>query len=759
MLRGLLPILLVFLHVFVIGQEMVKRIEISGNKRTPKETILYYFGLRKGFPYDKKAIELGIETLWASGLFSDIKVSMGQGEWGKVIIISVDEQPIIKNIIYKTGSVLREKEIVERLKERDIDLVPYSVYEPHKIQRIKQTIEEMLMEKGFIPGKVKEEVKQAGKFEVEVIFHIQECTRYRIGKIVFEGDPKLNEKILSGAFVHNKEHSLLSWIKGKDIFREVKLSEDLDNLKRKFQEHGYAEASIGKPLIGEFSKRAVFGKEQQMKKIVIPVDAGDIYYLGDLKIKGNEYTPSPRIRQLIMLEKGNIYNSKLINQALEKIREHYQNEGFLFAKVSSSELLDSQNRRADVTFNIREGESVFLRRLEITGNAFTKDKVLRREILMVEQEKFRLDLLSESLQNLTRSEMVRIEEFPEIRVDPEDPTQIDVYLKIVELYKDEWLLTGGYSGYQGAFIGGSFSTVNFFRAGEKLDLMIEYGERSKRYEFGFSEPYLFDMPISFSLRFFNRDIVWPNLFNKIGKGLQLGFDVKVDEYWRAGVGYDFEQVDVVSYGVEEIESLADQNLGSISVFMFRDTVDNPFFPSGGTRLLLSCGFAGSELGSDIQYVKPELEGAFFFPCFRNHVFGLHLEYRSITSLKDSAIPFWKRFYLGGERTLRGYDVYSVGPRNQEGRNTGGEKSFVFNVEYIIPVFESLYAIFFFDAGSAFRSKENIDLAKFSWSSGLEVRLMIPNIQIPIRLIFSYKNHLFEERDSHFSFRLAFGTSF
>ncbi len=307
--------------------------------------------------------------------------------------------------------------------------------------------------------------------------------------------------------------------------------------------------------------------------------------------------------------------------------------------------------------------------------------------------------------------------------------------------------------------GGSFSTANFLGAGEKLDLMLEYGERSKNYVFGFSEPYLFDKPLSFMLRLFNRDVVYPDLFNKIGKGIQLGFNAKVDDYCWAGIDYDFEQVDVVSYGIEESEGVTDQNISRFSVFLFRDTVDNPFFPSEGMRYLVSCGFAGSELGSDIQYVKPEFEGALFFPSFGNHVFGFHLEYRFIKPIRHSAIPFWERFYLGGERSIRGYDVYSIGPRNQEGRNTGGEKSLVFNVEYIMPVFGPVYTILFFDAGNAFSRSEKIDLNQLYWSSGVEMRLGIPSIKIPVRFIFAYNNRLIGLEDSHFAFRVVLGASF
>lgn len=156
-----------------------------------------------------------------------------------------------------------------------------------------------------------------------------------------------------------------------------------------------------------------------------------------------------------------------------------------------------------------------------------------------------------------------------------------------ELYRDEWQLTGGYSGYQGAFIGGSFTTVNFLGAGEKLDVVLEYGGRFKNYVIGFTELYLFDKPLSFRFRLFNRDAVYPDLFNRVGKGIQWGFDANVGNYWHAGVGHDFEQVDVVSCGIEAIDNITGQNISSVSALLFRDTVDNPFFPSEGMRCLFS----------------------------------------------------------------------------------------------------------------------------------------------------------------------------
>ncbi|MGD2245496.1 MAG: outer membrane protein assembly factor BamA [Candidatus Aminicenantes bacterium] len=750
---------LILLPLFLDGQEIIEQVEIEGNERIPRETILYYFGLRSGYPYDAKAIEEGFKALWYSGFFKDIKVTVDKGKRGHVIILSLDEYPLIRKFIFNTDNKIKERKILAKLQRKNIDLTPYSVYDPQKMHKISLTIEKMLADEGFNKGKVTVETVEKGRFEVDVLFHIKEGKRCRIGEIVFEGNPKLKKSILLEAFQNNQHHNLFSWLRGKDIFRKAKLDEDLENLKTKFHEYGYARAKIGNPVVKEYSRRTLFWGMRRMKKIIVPVDAGERYFVGNIEIKGNEFFASQQINQFIHLEKGDLYNGKIKSQAVKSIKEFYQNAGYFFAQVLSAEYLDSQDRRVDLTFDIREGDIIFLNRLKITGNTFTKDKVLRREMLMVEQEKFRLDLFSKSLTKLMRLGMVRIEENPEIRSVPEDHTKINVHLQVEELYRDEWQLTGGYNGYQGAFIGGSFSTVNFLGAGGKLDLVLEYGERSKNYVVGFFEPYLFDKPLSFRFRLFNRDIVYPGLFNRIGKGIQLGFDAKVGDYWWAGIGYDFEQVDVSSYGIEESENGTDQNISRFSAFLFKDTVDDPFFPSEGVRYLLSCGFAGSELGSDIQYVKPEFEGALFFPSFGNHVFGLHLEYRYIKPIRHSPVPRWERFYLGGERSVRGYDVYSIGPRDLEGRNIGGEKSLVFNIEYIMPVFRSVYAIFFLDTGNALSLSEKIDLTELYLSSGLEMRLRIPDIPIPIRLIFAYNNRLIEREDSHFAFRIALGASF
>ncbi len=749
---------LLWLPLFLPGQQIIERVEIEGNRRIPKETILYYFGVRSGYPFDPIAVEKGLEALWSSGFFEDIKIAVRRGKSGQVVFLRLDEYPIVRKLVFETKKI-KERNILERLRKRNIGFTPYSVYDPQKVHKIRLTIAEMLADEGYDQAEITFETIDKGSIEVDVLFQIREGRRSRIGEIVFEGNPKLERNILLNAFQNNREHSFFAWIKEKDIFRKAKLDEDLESLEKTFREHGYAGVKKGNPLIEEVSRRTFLLGRERMKKIIVPVDAGVRYFMGNVEIKGHESFTSRKIRTLVHLEKGSLYNGKIKIQSAERIKELYRNSGYFFVQVFSTEYRDARNRTVDVTFDIREGEKIYLNRLQIAGNTFTEDAVLRREMRVVEQEKFCLDLFTRSLKALTRSGMAQIEESPEIQLDPEDDTRLNISLKVVEVYRNEWQLTGGYSGYQGAFLGGNLSVVNFLGAGEKLDLMLEYGERFKDYMVGFFKPYIFDRPLSFSFSLFNRDVVYPDLFNRKGKGVQVGLDVKIEDYWRAGVGWSVEQVDAASRGAEESENAVDHDLSMASAFLLRNSVDDPFFPSKGMRFLFSFGFAASGLGSDIQYIKPEFEGALFFPSFGNHVFGLGLEYRSIRPFAGSEVPFWERFYLGGERSIRGYDVYSIGPRDPDGRNRGGEESLVFNIEYFMPVSEFAYIVSFLDGGNVVSRSGKIDLTDIYWSSGLEVRLRIPELQAPVRLIFAYNNRLIEEEDSHFAFRLAFGASF
>jgi len=785
-------LLLISIPLILCGQEILEKIEIEGNERVTRETILYYMSLQEGDPYNENLIKQDFGVLWSTGFFSNIEFKKSQGERGRVIKIVVEENPVIKEIVYKTGKKIKEDDIVDKLKEENINPLPYSYYNPYRIQQIEATIKSLLTEKGLASAVIKTDINKKGQNEVEVIFDIDEGPKIRVGQIIFDGRPRLEESTLLNAIKEHKAHGLISWVSGKDRFKPNKLSEDLESLKERFHENGFMEAVIGEPRIEDITKRTIFLKKQTMKRIVIPVHAGYRYRVSEVTIQGSKVFAERFLRSLLQNKKDEVYSTKKRKKSMEEIGDAYRNFGYLYAQVVPVENLDPKRKRVSLTYNIYEGDVAFLNRLEFKGNTYTRDKVIRREMLLREGDRFSLALFKDSVLRLKQLGLVELQGEPEIKPNPQDPTQIDVNLGLTELQRNNIQFTGGYSGYYGAFIALTYGTVNFLGAGEKLDLTFQYGKRMKIYSFGFTEPYIFDLPMSVGFNIYDRYMVYPYLYNQKSQGVDLNFGGRIKGYLRGSIVYSYQYVTLTeaeagdstynpysSYGYGGGYGgygggygggyspyysmgrfgMGNYHISSISPSVYRNTVDSPLTPSRGTLYLASCKFAGGPLGGDIDLIKPRFEWSYYQPVVLNHSLGFHLEYSFNIRQGDQNIPFWERFYLGGEMSIRGYDIYTIGPRSPEGRNQGGEKSLVFNAEYIIPVGGPLYTIFFFDAGNAYALDQDPSLNNIFTSAGVELRVFIPAIRIPFRLIFAYNNRRIYMDDSNFNFRFAVGTTF
>ena len=766
-MKKMIPaLLLAFFPLVLSAQDMVERIEILGNDRVTKETIQYYLSAKEGDYFDEELLKRDFRVLWSTGFFADVRIERTEGSRGKVIKIIVEENPVIKSVVYKTGKKVKEDDIVNKLKEKDEYILPYSYFSPAKVQKIKRTIGDLLAEKGLQAAKIETEIARKGKNEVDLLFKIDEGPKVRVGQVVFEGRAKLPESFLREAMKDNKTHSLLSWIGGKDVFKQGKVPDDMALIKKKFQENGYMEAMVGEPRIEEIEKRTIFFRKQKMMKIIIPVNAGYLYRVGEIKVEGNKAVNGKYLRSLVKLDKGQVYSTQIREKAVEKMGETYRDGGYLYAQVAPVENLDPKNKIVNVTFNIYEGDVAYLHRLEFRGNNYTKDKVIRREMLLREGDRFSLAYFKDSILRVKQLGLVDLEKEPDIKPNPEDPTQIDVQVNVKELQRNNIQFTAGYSGYEGTFVALSYSTVNFLGAGENLEFMVQQGKRIKNYSFGFTEPYLFDQPITLGFNIYDRKINYPYLYDQKSQGIDLTLGARLVGYLRANLTYSFQKFDVsvpkdsAYYNYySSMYGIGKYNMSSIEPLLYRSTVDSPLTPTQGTMYSLSFKFAGSFLGGEVSLYRPRFEFSRFQPFIANHVIGFHVEYQYVKAIKGSQVPFWEKFYLGGERSVRGYEIYTIGPRSANNTVLGGDKALVLNAEYIIPVGGPLNVILFYDLGNAITSTERFSLKGMYTSAGLEARIFVPALRVPFRLIFAYNNKKVYADDSNFAFRFAVGTTF
>ncbi|MFC2156935.1 outer membrane protein assembly factor BamA [Acidobacteriota bacterium] len=769
-----LSLLILLIPVLLCAQETIEKIEIEGIVRVSEETVLYYLSFREGDYYNPQALQNDFRSLWATGFFADIKFEERDGTSGKIVKISVDENPVIKDIVYKTGKKVKEDDIVNKLKEVDAYILPYSHYSPFKIQRIEDTIKGLLIEKGLPDAKVEVDKNDKGESEVEIVFNINEGSKVRVGEVIFEGSPKLRSTILREALKENKKHSIYSWIGGKDVFNEGKLAEDLASIKNKLQQNGYMEATLGEPRIEDITKRTIFGKKQTMKKITIPINAGYRYFVGNIAIEGNKIFTTQGIREFIKFNDGDVYTTSVKDDAVEKIGELYRDWGYMYAQIVPVETLDPKNKLVNLTFNIYEGDLTYLNRIDFKGNNYTKDKVIRRELLLYEGAPFMFTHFKNSLMRMRQLGLVELEGEPSIIPDPEDPTKINVEVRVKELQRNNIQFSAGYSGYEGTFVALSYSTVNFLGAGENLQLQLQTGKRIKNYMFGFTEPYLFDLPINVGFNVYNRYYILPYLYNRKDKGIDFTFSARLGRtYWRGSLTYGYQDVFVELPSLEgedgenpaydpiylSMFGLGKYKVSYLQPSFYRNSIDSPLTPSRGQLMSASIKFAGGPLGGEINIIKPRFEFAIYQPTFGEQRLGFHIEYSFMKKFGETELPFWERFYLGGERSIRGYEIYAIGPRSDQGTNIGGEKQIVINAEYIIPVGGPLFMIFFYDAGNAVLAEQKLNFKDLYTSMGLEMRVFVPALRVPFRLIFAYNNQRIRQDDSNFAFRFAIGTTF
>ncbi|HSQ34740.1 MAG TPA: outer membrane protein assembly factor BamA, partial [Candidatus Binatia bacterium] len=605
--------------------------------------------------------------------------------------------------------------------------------------------------------------------QIALTIHVDTGPKTRIHNVVFPGlDPKLlSPGFLSRGLKNNQPHSLLSTVLGKDVYNREKINEDLEEVRLRFQQKGYLEAKVGSPELSWVDKKTVMGKVQKMLVLSIPVEMGPCYKIGDISIEGNQVIRGDYLKQMITLKKGEVFDIKKRNKSIEAIQKFYGSLGYFYAQVVPRENLDPVKKIADLTVTVQENEVVYLGKLEFTGNTFTKDHVIRREWFLREGLRLNINALEDSIKRMKQLGLVTIEKMPEIKPDPQDSQKINITADVREVNRQMINFNVGYSGYEGWFLALGYSTQNFLGMGETFALNLQQGTIAKTYQFAFTEPYLFNTSASFGVDISKTYYRYPNLYTRQGEGFNISAATRFWKFWGASLVYSWENVSISDVNEDYMQTSyysyyyteGKRIISAISPTLYYSTVDSPIFPQSGSKFLASYRYTGGFLGGDIYSHKIKLEAVKFVPLWSSHVLGMHAVYDGISPFGGKVIPFYERYFLGGERSIRGFEIYTLGPRNAYGAVIGGTKSFYANLEYSIPLGQQFSFIFFHDFGNSYDSGVPIDLKNVYQSTGLELKIFVPMLNVPFRLIFAYNHRLLQPDDQHFVFRFAVGPSF
>src|SRR5262245_59442860 len=496
---------------------LVEDVEIRGNRRIPRESILYYVQSKQQERFDLALAQRDLQAIIQMGLFDPLatKLFVEDGiRGGKVIIYQVKEYPIIRALEYPGMKSVTESEVLTRFKERHIQVTKDLQFDPAKANGARLVLREMLAEKGHPEAKVEVEVEDISATAVALIFNVAEGPRVRVKEIEFTGERDgFSQRRLRGAMKLVKEAGLFSTFTSKDIYFKEKLQDDLERVRFFLGTKGYMQAKIGEPKIDEVGKVSsglpipLLRKSGPGLKVSVPIEVGRRYKITNVEEKGVTIFQPGVITLVSGLRKGEYADAKKISENVYKgIKDLYGSQGYIQADVNPiPKFTDKTPEEGEVewTLDVEEGRQFTLRRLEFIGNTNTRDVVLRREVLMNEGDSYSKRNFDLSLLRLNQLGLFdEIKEKDAItRTNDRDQT-VDIDLNVKEKGRQQIQLNGGVSGFAGSFFGLEYSTNNLLGYGESLSFAVSGGNRSQSFQFGFTEPYLMGKPISLGFQVF-----------------------------------------------------------------------------------------------------------------------------------------------------------------------------------------------------------------------------------------------------------------
>jgi len=751
------------------------------------------------------------------------------GVVGKLVTYNMEERERVKIVNYEGTKQIDRTKIDEQLRARNIELRLDSFLDQNVIRRVETVLREMMGEKGFITAEVSHTLTPVagGPKLINVTFQINDGPKLKIRDIEFIGNTAMSDGALRGKMKDNKTpNPFWGWITRGGTYNADKFEADADLIVAHYRNEGYVRAQVGQPEIRTLQDSR--DRKTRYIQLRIPVTEGPRYRVGDFAVAGNTVVKSEALTPLFKVKKGDWYNEKQVRDGLVKAREIYGAGGYMeFTGFPDLKLSDEPEDNvpaalaappaagpptADVTMRLQEGPQYFVNRITFVGNSTTRDNVIRREMRLVEGAVFNTEALKYSIRRLNQlGYFEQINEQDQNAIKTEKTAgrenQMDVTLTLKEQNRNQLTFGAGVSQYEGIFGQLAFQTANFLGRGESLTVSLMAGDRMQNYQLAFTEPFLFDRNITAGFDVYKRALQYIGYYTQKSTGGNLMMGFPVADFSRIFVSYAYEGIKITDLNEAFLDPtcvLAETGCSSISLnnlsevspealenlrrnpFIFdsllvgaggkrtvskivpqfvHNTVDNPIFPNTGQRLTASIDLA--MLGGNTQFYKPRIEGIKFWRHTSRTSFGLRGQYEFIAPVGDTKfLPIFERLFLGGEYSVRGFDIRSIGPADPfTGLVIGGNKSLLFNAEYLFTIVPQVRVIAFYDAGQVPNDGQSFALDLFRTSTGAEVRFFMPVLNVPFRLIFAANPQRQGVLDNNlrpakpFVFRFAVGSTF
>lgn len=695
-------------------RELITGVRVTGNVRIEADAIERVIRVKAGDVLRAGELSKDLKNIYKMGYFEDIRVEAEEDEGGKLVVFHVKEKPTIRKISFSGNQVFKDKKLRENL-----TISTGSILNIFTIKTNIEQLQAMYKEKNYHNIKITYSVHDQENNQADIEFIFEEGKKIRIKKITFQGNRTFPDKKLK-KLISASEKGFFSWLTSSGELNPEDLSQDAARLMAFYHTEGFIHAKVGDPVV-DFEDKGIF--------ITFKIEEGERFKVGTIDMEGNLIIPKSRLMPGLQIAKEPFFNRETVRKDILWLTDLYADAGYAFADISPLTREDSVNRLVDITYSAQKRGRVYFEDITISGNTSTRDKVIRRELSIHEQGLYSGSRLKRSVRNLHRLDF-----FEDVKVDtPKGSAEdrMNVNIGLVEKPTGTFTFGAGYSTVDDFFVTGSVSQRNLFGRGQILKLSGQVGGISDLYNLSFTEPWMFDIPLSGSISVYRtgRDY---DTYDKTSTGGGLSVSYPIYDYTRASLAYRYDitdLTDITEDASDNIKELEGKNATSaITTALSYDSRDRAFNTTQGQDHNLAYTFAG--LGGDIGFNKVVGELGWYIPVYKGLVTFLHGKSGFVKQRDGYTLPDYEKFYLGGMNSVRGFGFQDINIKtvNSAGQisEEGGESFVQFNFELTYPFFKDLgiVGVVFYDTGNVFPD-ESIDLGSLRQAAGYGIRWYSP----------------------------------
>ena len=706
------------------GPPLISAVEVQyvGPQTISRDKVLAQIRTRAGQPYSESLVEQDIKALYRTGQLQNVRI-FGQPDGEKVKVIVVLQTRSLVNEIEIEGA----QRISAKKLRKSIKLKINSPVSETELQEGRESIIASYQAKGFTDVDVKFRVDtDETRGTSRVVYTITEGEKGAIGAIRFEGNTKFSDRILRKQ-MKTKSKTLYSFLDKSGRLDETQLEQDINAVREWYQDHGYIDVEVK-----EVRRERPRGKLQ----IVVVLEEGPQYHVGKITITGEKVASEQKIRALLKMKEGSVYSPKQIREDSKKLADAYGSGGYVDLQILPQGAPAGQGK-IDVHYQIQEGGPSFVQRINIVGNTRTKDKVIRREVLIAPG-----DILNSVRVETTKKRLDNLGYFSKVETYPDDTGvtgRKDLTIHVEEKRTGSLNFGAGFSTID-QLVGfiemtqGNFDIMNwpnFTGAGQKFRARIQYGNRRKDLILSLTEPYFLDRRLSLGGELYFREADYlSSIYAQRNYGASIELRKPFGSYTSVGLQHRLEVTELynISAGASSqiLLERGQSTKSQLTSTIMHNTLDNPFLSRRGHRVAVVPYIAGGFLGGTEQIFGLAVEARQYFLLWKDTILLFAGELASVDTWGDGdRVRIYDRLFLGGSNDLRGFDFRDVSPKDIRGEPLGGQSKAAFTIEYTMPIIEKARAAVFYDTGFVNAGPWDFSTDNVVSDVGIGLRLDLP----------------------------------